>query len=118
MEIERSDIIDISVLVFFPIFLLLDYFYGLEDIAAVFYWGLILSFFVILGVGVYFARKTKSLNDERFKRIDERAGSNAFWIMMLMFVLGVFRNNPDVGFCIGFFSYYAFRFYYKKIGFK
>lgn len=118
MEIERSDIFDISILVFFPIFLLLDYFYGLEDIAAVFHWGLLLCFFVILGIGAYFVRKTKSLIDERFKRIDERAGYQAFWIMILMFFLGVFKNSPNVGFCIGFFSYYIFRFYYNKIGFK
>ena len=113
MEIERSDIIDILFLVVFPILLLLDYFCGV-----VFYWGIIIWFFVILGVAVYFRLKSKALNDERFKRIDERAGYQAFWIMMLMFFLGVFRNNPEKGFFIGIFSYMAFRFYYNKIGFK
>lgn len=118
MEIDSSDILDISVLVFFPIFLIIDHVYGQENISAALFWGLVVCFFVLVGTGAYLGRRSRAYTDERNKRVDVQAGYNAFWVLVILFFVGVLKDNSNVGFFLGLLTYYTSRFYYNKIGLK
>ena len=89
-------------------------------------WGLILIF-----IGIHWARKPKTEipSDERYIKINEKAGFNAFWttigfLAVLVYVdfyypLDLnFREFFMIVFGVGLFSFNIYRFYYDKKGFK
>ena len=119
MEIERYEILFIAGLAFGLIAVLLDY---LFDIAAVLVVGLVFCGVVVLFISAYFERKSKPVKDERYKRIDERAGQSAFWIIMVIMGILLFSDRfgelPAATLFIGIYSYFIIRFYYDKKGFK
>ena len=119
MEIERYEIFFIVGLAFGLIAVLLDY---LFDIAAVLVVGLVFCGVVMFFISAYFERKSKPVKDERYKRIDERAGHGAFWIIMVIMGILLFSNRfgelPATTLFIGIYSFFIFRFYYDKKGFK
>ena len=93
-------------------------------------------FFVLFGlmfifIGIYWARKPKTEipSDERYIRINEKAGFNAFWTTIgilavlvyvdMYFPLDLkFREFFMIVFGVGLFSFNLYRFYYDKKGFK
>lgn len=93
-------------------------------------------FFVLFGlmlifIGIYWARKSKTeiLSDERYMRINEKAGFNAFWTTIGILAVSVyvdfyfpldmnFRDFFTIVFGVGLFSFNLYRFYYDKMGFK
>lgn len=93
--------------------------------------GIVLSGLILIFIGIYWARKPKIEipSDERYIRINEKAGFNAFWttIGILAFLLYGdiyfpldlnFREFVTIVWFIGMFSFVVSRFYYDKKGFK
>ena len=93
-------------------------------------------FFVLFGlmlifIGIYWARKSKTEipSDERYIRINEKAGFNAFWttigILAVLVYVDVyfplslnFREFVTIVWFVGMISFIVSRFYYDKKGFK
>ncbi|MCK4476793.1 MAG: DUF2178 domain-containing protein [Methanophagales archaeon] len=93
--------------------------------------GIIFSGVMLIFIGIHWARKPKTEipGDERYIRINEKAGFNAFWtaigiLAVLTFVdfyypLGLkFREFFLIVVGVGMFSFHVHRFYYDKKGFK
>jgi len=93
--------------------------------------GIVLSGLMLIFIGIHWARKPKTEipSDERYIRINEKAGSNAFWttigiLAVLTYVdfyypLGLnFREFFMIVVGVGMFSFHVHRFYYDKKGFK
>ena len=92
--------------------------------------GIVLSGLLLIFIGIYWARKPKTeLPDERYMRINEKAGYNAFWttigiLAVLTYVdfyypLGLnFREFFLIVVGVGIFSFHVHRFYYNRKGFK
>ncbi len=92
--------------------------------------GIVLSGLMLIFIGIHWARKPKTeLPDERYIRINEKAGFNAFWTtigilavltyMDAYFPLGLkFREFVTLVWSIGMFSFIVYRFYYNRKGFK
>ena len=92
--------------------------------------SIVLSGLMLIFIGIYWAMKTKTeLPDERYKRVLEKAGFNAFWttigiLAVLTYVdfyypLGLnFREFFMIVVGVGMFSFHVHRFYYNKKGFK
>jgi hypothetical protein len=93
--------------------------------------GIVLSGLILIIIGIYWARKPKTEipSDERYIRINEKAGSNAFWttlgILAILFYIDVyfplslnFRDFVTIVWFIGMFSFVVSRFYYDKKGIK
>ena len=93
--------------------------------------GIVLSGVMLIFIGIHWARKPKTEipSDERYIRINEKAGSNAFWttigiLAVLTYVdfyypLGLnFREFFMIVVGVGMFSFHVHRFYYDKKGFK
>ena len=93
--------------------------------------GIVLSGLMLIFIGIHWARKPKTEipSDERYIRINEKAGFNAFWttigiLAVLTYVdfyypLGLnFREFFLIVVGVGMFSFHVHRFYYDKKGFK
>ncbi len=93
--------------------------------------GIVLSGLMLIFIGIHWARKPKTEipSDERYMRINEKAGSNAFWTTMgisavlvyvdAYFPLGLkFRESVTLVWFVGMFSFIIYRFYYDKRGIK
>ncbi len=93
--------------------------------------GITFSGLMLVFIGIYWAtkRKTEIPADEMHKRINEKAGSNAFWTVMgLMAILGYanhyspdlleFRYVFELVIIVGMFTFVASRFYYIRRGFS
>ena len=93
--------------------------------------GMVLSGLMLIFIGVYWARKPKTEipSDERYLRINEKAGFNAFWttigiLAVLVYVVFYYPLNLDfrafvtMVWFVGMFSFILYRFYYDKKGFK
>lgn len=92
--------------------------------------GIIFSGLMLIFIGIYWARKPKTeLPDERYMRINEKAGFNAFWttigiLTVLTYVdfyypLGLkFREFFMIVVGVGMFSFHVHRFYYNRKGIK
>lgn len=92
--------------------------------------GIVLSGLMLMFIGIHWARKPKTeLPDERYMRINEKAGSHAFWTTIgILAVLGYvdayfpldlkFREFVMLVWFVGMFSFMIYRFYYDKKGFK
>ena len=93
--------------------------------------GIVLSGVMLIFIGIHWARKPKTEipSDERYIRINEKAGSNAFWttigiLAVLTYVdfyypLGLnFRDFFLIVVGVGMFSFHVHRFYYNRKGFK
>ena len=93
--------------------------------------GIVLSGLMLIFIGIHWARKPKTEipSDERYIRINEKAGFNAFWttigiLAVLTYVdfyypLGLnFREFFMIVVGVGMFSFHVHRFYYDKKGFK
>ena len=93
--------------------------------------GIVLSGLMLIFIGIHWARKPKTEipSDERYIRINEKAGSNAFWttigiLAVLTYVdfyypLGLnFREFFLIVVGVGMFSFHVHRFYYNRKGFK
>ena len=92
--------------------------------------SIVLSGLMLIFIGIYWAMKTKTeLPDERYKRVLEKAGFNAFWttigiLAVLTYVdfyypLGLnFREFFMIVVGVGMFSFHVHRFYYNRKGFK
>jgi len=92
--------------------------------------GIVLSGVMLIFIGIYWARKPKTeLPDERYMRLNEKAGFNAFWTtigilavltyMDAYFPLGLnFRESVTLVWFVGTISFIVHRFYYDKKGFK
>jgi len=93
--------------------------------------GIVLSGLMLIFIGIYWARKPKTEipSDERYIRINEKAGFNAFWttigiLAVLVYVdvyfpLGLnFREFVTIVWFDGMISFIVSRFYYDKKGFK
>ena len=92
--------------------------------------GIVLSGLMLIFIGIHWARKPKTeLPDERYMRINEKAGFNAFWttlgiLAVLTYVdfyypLGLnFREFFLIVVGVGMFSFHVHRFYYNRKGFK
>jgi len=92
--------------------------------------GIVLSGLMLIFIGIHWARKPKTeLPDERYMRINEKAGFNAFWttigiLAVLLYVdvyfpLGLnFREFVTIVWFVGMISFIVSRFYYDKKGFK
>ena len=91
--------------------------------------GITFSGLILVFIGIYWATKpaTEIPADEMHKRINEKAGSNAFWTVIgLMAILGYVNHYfPDLleisdvlGLVIGvgMFTFVASRFYYIRRG--
>jgi len=91
--------------------------------------GITFSGLMLVFIGIYWAtkRKTEIPADEMHIRINEKAGSNAFWTVMgLMGILGyVTHYSPDLleirdviklVIIVGMFTFAASRFYYIRRG--
>ena len=91
--------------------------------------GLILGGLVLLISCLITATKPKTdvMMDERYTRVNEKAGYNAFWIIMgcigilwiadLYWSLNMkFRDIEVLLVCIGLYSFLIIRFYYNKKG--
>ena len=91
--------------------------------------GIILSGLMLIFIGIHWARKPKTEipSDERYIRINEKAGSNAFWTTIgILAVLGYvdayfpldlkFREFVMLVWFVGMFSFIIYRFYYDKRG--
>jgi uncharacterized membrane protein len=92
--------------------------------------GVFIAGLTLILIGLYWARKPKTeLPDERYKRIWEKAGYNAFWITIGTITIIVLRDLYFPGrfrtidiyeltMLVGICSFFIFRFYYDKKGFK
>ncbi len=93
--------------------------------------GIVLSGVMLIFIGIHWARKPKTEipSDERYIRINEKAGFNAFWttigiLAVLLYVdvyfpLGLnFREFVTIVWFVGMISFIVSRFYYDKKGFK
>ncbi|MEA2032939.1 MAG: hypothetical protein U9N41_05070 [Euryarchaeota archaeon] len=93
--------------------------------------GIVLSGLMLIFIGIHWARKPKTEipSDERYIRINEKAGFNAFWntigiLAVLTYVdfyypLGLnFREIFLIVVGVGMFSFHVHRFYYNRKGFK
>jgi hypothetical protein len=93
--------------------------------------GIIFSGLMLIFIGIYWARKPKTEipSDERYIRINEKAGFNAFWttigILAVLVYVEVyfpldlnFREFVTIVWFVGMFSFMVSRFYYDKKGFK
>jgi len=93
--------------------------------------GIVLSGLMLIFIGIYWARKPKTEipGDERYMRINEKAGFNAFWTTIgisavlvyvdAYFPLGLnFRESVTLVWFVGTISFIVHRFYYDKKGFK
>ncbi|MDD2666442.1 MAG: hypothetical protein PHD13_06375 [Methanocellales archaeon] len=93
--------------------------------------GIIFSGLMLIFIGIHWARKPKIEipSDERYIRINEKAGSNAFWTTIgisavlvyvdAYFPLGLkFRESVTLVWFVGMVSFIIYRFYYDKKGFK
>ncbi len=93
--------------------------------------GIVLSGLMLIFIGIHWARKPKTEipSDERYIRINEKAGFNAFWttfgiLAVLLYVdvyfpLGLnFREFVTIVWFVGMISFIVSRFYYDKKGFK
>ncbi len=92
--------------------------------------GIVLSGLMLIFIGIHWARKPKTeLPDERYMRINEKAGFNAFWntigiLAVLTYVdfyfpLGQnFRESVTLVWVVGTISFIVHRFYYSRKGFK
>ncbi len=91
--------------------------------------GIILSGVMLIFIGIHWARKPKTEipSDERYIRINEKAGFNAFWTTIgILAVLGYvdayfpldlkFREFVMLVWFVGMFSFIIHRFYYDKRG--
>ncbi len=126
MELKRSKgqlIVGSIILIFGVIIFEVFNLYGLG--AGVFIAGL-----TLILIGLYWARKTKTeLPDERYKRVLEKAGYNAFWItigtitiivLVDLYFPGRFRTIDiyELTMLAGICSFLILRFYYDKRGIK
>ena len=93
--------------------------------------GIVLCGLMLIFGGIYWARKSKTeiSSDERYMRINEKAGFNAFWttigiLTVLVYVdfyfpLGLkFREFFMIVVGVGMFTFIVYLFYYDKKGFK
>ena len=92
--------------------------------------GIVLSGLMLIFIGIHWARKPKTeLPDERYIRINEKAGFNAFWTTLgilavltyvdAYFPLGQnFRESVTIVWFVGTISFIIYRFYYNRKGFK
>lgn len=93
--------------------------------------GLVVSGLVLLIAGLYSATKPEIdiLLDERMRRINERAGLLAFWLMIgtvgILFWVCIYfperlRHTDILSILalIGIYSYFIIRFYYSRKGIK
>ena len=92
--------------------------------------GIVLSGLMLIFIGIHWARKPKTeLPDERYMRINEKAGFNAFWTTLgisavlvyidAYFPLSLkFREFVTLVWFVGMFSFMIYRFYYDKRGIK
>jgi voltage-gated potassium channel Kch len=92
--------------------------------------GIFLSGLMLIFIGIHWARKPKTeLPDERYIRINEKAGFNAFWTTLgilavltyvdAYFPLGQnFRESVTIVWFVGMISFIVHRFYYNRKGFK
>ena len=92
--------------------------------------GIIFSGLMLIFIGIHWARKPKTeLPDERYMRINEKAGFNAFWTTLgisavlvyidAYFPLSLkFREFVTLVWFVGMFSFMIYRFYYDKRGIK
>ncbi|MGB2728899.1 MAG: hypothetical protein WBD09_10585 [Halobacteriota archaeon] len=93
--------------------------------------GIVLSGLMLIFIGIHWARKPKTEipGDERYIRINEKAGFNAFWntlgiLAVLTYVDFYFPLDLNfreiflivVG--VGMFSFHVHRFYYNRKGLK
>jgi len=91
--------------------------------------GIIFSGLMLIFIGIYWARKPKTEipADEMHKRINEKAGCNAFWAIIGLMGILVYVNHyfPDLlefryvfelMFIVGMFTFVVSRFYYIKRG--
>ena len=91
--------------------------------------GLILGGMILTAMGLYVASKPKEefIQDERSKRVMDKAGHLAFWIMAdIIIVLSLidryslyaveFRNASTLILFIGIYSYLILKWYYNKKG--
>ncbi len=89
--------------------------------------GFILTGVIILIIGLYTATKPKTdiMMDERYTRINEKAGYNAFWTTIL--TMGIlwyadiflklsieYKDVYSLIICVGVVSFVIFRIYYNK----
>ena len=92
--------------------------------------GIVLSGVMLIFIGIHWARKPKTeLPDERYMRINEKAGFNAFWTTLgilavltyvdAYFPLGQnFRESVTIVWVVGTILFIIYRFYYNRKGFK
>jgi len=92
--------------------------------------GIFLSGLMLIFIGIHWARKPKTeLPDERYMRINEKAGFNAFWTTLgilavltyvdAYFPLGQnFRESVTIVWVVGTISFMIYRFYYNRKGLK
>ena len=93
--------------------------------------GIVLSGLMLIFIGIHWARKPKTEipSDERYMRINEKAGFNAFWttlgiLAVLTYVdfyypLGLkLRELFLIVAGVGMFSFHVHRFYYNRKGLK
>ena len=91
--------------------------------------GIIFSGLMLVFIGIYWAtkRNTEIPADEMHKRINEKAGSNAFWAVMGLvgILVYVIHYSPDLleirdlltlVIIVGMFTFGASRFYYIRRG--
>ena len=91
--------------------------------------GITFSGMMLVFFGIYWAtkRETEIPADEMHIRINEKAGSNAFWtVIVLMAILGYvnhyfpdlleFRYVSELVIIVGMFTFVASRFYYIRRG--
>ena len=93
--------------------------------------GITFSGLILIFIGIYWATKpaTEIPADEMHIRINEKAGSNAFWTVMGFsgIVIYVTHYSPDLleirdvielAIIVGMFTFVASRFYYIRRGFS
>jgi hypothetical protein len=93
--------------------------------------GIVFSGLMLIFIGIHWARKPKTEipSDERYIRLNEKVGFNAFWttigiLAVLLYVdvyfpLGLnFREFVTIVWFVGMISFIVSRFYYDKKGFK
>jgi uncharacterized membrane protein len=91
--------------------------------------GIAFSGLILIVIGIYWATKpaTEIPADEMHKRINDKAGSNAFWTVIgLMAILGYvnhyfpdlleFHYVSELVIIVGMFTFVASRFYYIRRG--
>ena len=89
--------------------------------------GFILGGLILFVSAIYTSTKPKgdTIMDERFRKINERAGYHAFltivWVMIILWMADIFlrlsieyKDIYSVIICVGFVSFVIFRIYYNK----